>query len=113
MVNTTIEQKAHQASSAKAAWEEYQSELAAIERKTERLRKLRLEKEVREAATTKPKTKKRRQMTDEPELRCSECNKRVLLVGIEMQSDGIEDVLTFECESGHFMTVTLPRNSLP
>jgi hypothetical protein len=53
-------------------------------------------------------------MSDEPELRCSKCGKPVRLVGIEMQPEGIGDVLTFECESGHFITLTVPLgDSLP
>lgn len=39
------------------------------------------------------------------------CGKRVRLVGIEMEPEGI--VLTFECESGHFITGAIPENSLP
>ena len=53
-------------------------------------------------------------MNDEPELRCSKCCKRARLVGIEMNPEGIDDILTFECESGHFITLVVPGgNNLP
>ena len=47
------EKKARQAVEAKLAWDEYQANHAAVEKNTERLRALRLEKEAREAATPK------------------------------------------------------------
>ena len=52
------DKKAQRDADAKVAWLEYQAEQAAIEKNTERLRKLRLEKEAREAATPAPKPKR-------------------------------------------------------
>ena len=54
------DKKAQRDADAKVAWLEYQAEQAAIEKNTQRLRKLRLEKEAREAANATPKPKKPR-----------------------------------------------------
>jgi hypothetical protein len=53
------EKKAQRDADAKVAWDEYQAQQAAIEKNTQRLRKLRLEKEAREAASAAaPKAKR-------------------------------------------------------
>jgi hypothetical protein len=47
------DKKARQEADAKVAWDEYHAQNAAIEKNTARLRKLRLAKEAREAASPK------------------------------------------------------------
>ena len=62
MVDLKDLKKAQRDADAKAAWADHHAEQAAVEKNTERLRKLRLEKEAREAAAPKPapEPKKRR-----------------------------------------------------
>jgi len=50
--------KAQRDAEGKVAWQEYQAEQVRIDKNTERLRKLRLAKEAREAASPAPKAKK-------------------------------------------------------
>jgi hypothetical protein len=60
MASEKEDKKAKREADGKIAWLEYQAEQAAIDKNTERLRKLRLEKEAREAANPPEKPAKKR-----------------------------------------------------
>jgi hypothetical protein len=57
MSDPKAEKKERQAADAKAAWDDYLAQKAAVEKNTERLRALRLAKEASEAAGEKPAEK--------------------------------------------------------
>jgi hypothetical protein len=58
MSDPKTEKKERQAADARAAWNDYLTQKAAVEKNTERLRALRLAKEASEAAGAKPAEKK-------------------------------------------------------